>query len=92
MAETGATRRQLLKLGVSLPAAAAIIPLALRSDDAHAQKTPKKAAQYQDSPKDGNKCVDCRFWQEADGEMGKCTVVEGKIHPDGWCALYSPSS
>jgi len=89
MADTGATRRQLLKLSASLPAAAAAIPLALRSGEAKAQKTPKKQAQYQDSPKNGQKCVNCRFWQEADGDMGKCQVVAGKIHPDGWCALYT---
>ena len=88
MAETNTTRRNVLKLGASLPAAAAALPIALRSEDAEA-KTPKKAAQYQDSPKNGQKCTGCQFWVETDGEMGKCRIVKGKIHPDGWCALYA---
>lgn len=91
MADTGATRRHVLKLGAGLPAAAAAIPLALRAGGAQAQKTPKKAAQYQDSPKNGQKCTGCRFWQPTDGDMGKCQVVQGKIHPNGWCALYTPA-
>jgi len=32
------------------------------------------------------KCKKCRFWEEPDG----CTVVEGKISPQGWCAIWLP--
>ena len=32
------------------------------------------------------KCRKCRFWQSPDS----CTVVEGKISPGGWCAIWLP--
>lgn len=32
------------------------------------------------------KCKKCRFWEEPDG----CSVVEGKISPRGWCAIWLP--
>lgn len=88
MAETNTTRRSVLKLGASLPAAAAVLPIALGSETAQA-KTPKEAAQYQAEPKNGQKCNGCQFWIEADGDMGKCRIVKGKIHPKGWCNLYA---
>jgi len=33
------------------------------------------------------KCRKCRFWQAPDS----CTVVDGKISPGGWCAIWLPS-
>lgn len=32
------------------------------------------------------KCRKCRFWQTPDA----CIVVEGKISPRGWCAIWLP--
>jgi len=32
------------------------------------------------------KCKKCRFWQAPDS----CIVVEGKISPTGWCAIWVP--
>jgi len=32
------------------------------------------------------KCRKCRYWQEPDA----CEVVEGKISPQGWCAIWIP--
>lgn len=32
------------------------------------------------------KCRKCRFWQGSD----VCQVVEGKISPRGWCAIWLP--
>lgn len=32
------------------------------------------------------KCKKCLWWQEPDG----CKVVEGKISPRGWCAIWLP--
>ena len=32
------------------------------------------------------KCRKCRFWQSPDS----CTVVDGKISPRGWCAIWLP--
>lgn len=77
------SRRRFLKLGGS---AVVLAPLALiATDRAAAQgKASKEAVQYQDSPKNGDKCVDCQFFTKPDA----CQVVEGKISPEGWCSLY----
>jgi len=32
------------------------------------------------------KCRKCRFWQSPDS----CTVVDGKISPGAWCAIWLP--
>ena len=32
------------------------------------------------------KCQKCRFFQSLDS----CTVVDGKISPGGWCAIWLP--
>lgn len=77
------TRRNFLKLsGCSL----ALLPAALIvTDRTVAQgKATKEAVQYQDSPKNGQKCDDCRFFEAPEG----CQVVEGKISPQGWCSLF----
>ena len=77
-------RRRFLKLtGCSL----ALLPMAIiaTSRDARAQgKASKEAVQYQDTPKNDQKCKDCQFFTEPNG----CQVVEGDISPEGWCSLF----
>ncbi|MEW5251309.1 high-potential iron-sulfur protein [Microbulbifer sp. 2201CG32-9] len=77
-------RRKFLKLtGCSL----ALLPVAIiaSSRDTLAQgKASKEAVQYQETPKNGQKCKDCQFWTEPNG----CQVVEGEISPEGWCSLF----
>jgi hypothetical protein len=50
------------------------------------QKTPKKLVQYQETPKKDQECDRCLHFVPPDG----CKVVEGKINPKGWCALFAP--
>ncbi|WOX06356.1 high-potential iron-sulfur protein [Microbulbifer pacificus] len=78
------SRRKFLKLATC---ATLLLPVTLiATDRALAQsKAPKSSVQYQDSPKDGQKCGDCQFFTAPDG----CQVVEGPISPDGWCSLFS---
>ena len=79
------SRRSLLRGAVLLATgtlAASVIPLA------HAQKASKADAKYQDTPKDGQKCSQCVYFQAP----STCGVVEGKISPDGWCAMYNKKS
>jgi hypothetical protein len=55
----------------------------------HAAAQPKaaqKLVQYQDKPKGDQECDKCLHWVPPDA----CKVVEGKINPKGWCALYAP--
>lgn len=51
--------------------------------NAHAKQS-KKVANYQESPKNGEKCSECTYFEKPDS----CKVVEGTIAPEGWCKLY----
>jgi hypothetical protein len=57
---------------------------------AHAVRAQNKAkqslVQYQDKPKGDQQCDKCQQWAPPDA----CKVVEGKVNPKGWCALYAP--
>jgi hypothetical protein len=44
-----------------------------------------KLVQYQEMPKNNQKCSDCLHFIASD----QCKV-EGKIKPNGWCALFAP--
>jgi len=48
-------------------------------------KVSKEAAHYQDTPKDGMICADCRNFRPPNA----CQLVEGTISTDGWCSFYS---
>ena len=52
---------------------------------AYAQKSTKAEMKYQDTPKDGQKCSECVYWQAP----ASCALVEGPISPDGWCIIYN---
>ena len=41
--------------------------------------------EYQDTPKDGKKCIDCIHYFP---DTKECKLVEGLIDPNGWCKLY----
>jgi hypothetical protein len=89
MANGNQTRRQVLKLGASLPAAAlAAAPVVLSARQARAQKMSKAQAQYQDQPKNDQRCDNCQFWIEG----GECQIVAGEVAAEGWCALWAPAS
>jgi hypothetical protein len=46
----------------------------------------KKQFKYQDKPgKNGQKCAGCRFFKKPNG----CTIVHGKISPNGWCIAWA---
>ena len=48
-------------------------------------KVSKATAHYQDTPKDGMICADCRNFRPPNA----CQLVEGTISTDGWCSFYS---
>lgn len=49
-----------------------------------ANKATKEAVRYQDTPKDIQSCEFCSLFVKPD----ECKVVEGKVSPDGWCAVF----
>ncbi|OHE10968.1 MAG: iron oxidase oxidoreductase [Sulfurimonas sp. RIFOXYD12_FULL_33_39] len=63
----------------------AILGLGVWSTTPLYAKAAKDKLKYQDTPKDGKKCVDCVHFLAATNE---CKVVDGSISPDGWCMIY----
>lgn len=61
-------------LGIARPRAAA----------AADEKITQKEAEYQPTPKDGQSCANCQFFQPPTG----CKVVLGKVSPQGWCSFF----
>ena len=77
----------LSRRGLFRAAAVAILSaLALAGSAGEAlAKMAQKAAGYQDTPKDAQKCSNCGLFKGPDS----CTLVDGSISPDGWCRFYS---
>jgi High potential iron-sulfur protein len=64
---------------------AAALPLG-KAQVARAQSKVKQAvARYQDKPKNGQQCSECRFFRPPKA----CQLVEGDISPNGWCAFFA---
>ncbi len=79
---TRLTRRSLLKRAA---AAGGAVPVLLAGvQQAHAAKATQQAVAYQDTPKNGQSCADCRSFVEP----SDCETVEGTISPTGWCRIY----
>ena len=80
------SRRELLSSGLlAVPVAAALITLRPAVIGAQ-QKMAQKLVQYQQTPKNNQKCSTCLHFVAPDS----CKLVEGKINPNGWCALFAP--
>ena len=91
MNETGNTRRGVLRSGLALVAGGTIATAAttLAARQAAAQdKLAKEAVQYQNMPKDGNKCATCVNFVTPNA----CQIVAGEINPEGWCVAWGPKS
>jgi len=59
-----------------------------------APKVPQKDAQYQPTPKNGQKCDMCQYYVAGaqPNAPSTCQLVEGSISPNGWCALFAAKS
>jgi len=58
---------------------------------ASAQALEKAAVQYQAEPMGEQRCSNCVFWlpgPDPEG-IGACSMVQGEIDPDGWCAIWA---
>ena len=78
------SRRRLLAGGVAVLAGAGMVASQARAQEKLAQTI----VQYQETPKDGQKCSDCvNFVAPA-----ACKIVDGKINPQGWCVAFAPKS
>lgn len=85
------SRRGALK---NVAGSAIAVPVLLATKEAWAAKNDalRTALQYQDDPKDGNRCDACLHWKAgADAAAkGGCAIMPGdtEISPSGWCSAY----
>lgn len=77
------TRRIVLRNSLGIAAGSTLAAGAARAQD---EKIAQELVQYQDQPKDGQKCNMCAQWVEPDA----CKIVAGKISPNGYCVAYAP--
>jgi hypothetical protein len=84
MGKNFVSRGLALKSIAAIPFAALGISAAL--SPAQAATDNKKQFKYQDKPGPGGaKCASCRFFRKPNA----CTIVQGKISPNGWCIAYA---
>lgn len=81
--DNSVSRRKLLKgAALSIGGAALLVAAASPAQAKMAQAN----AGYQDKPgKDGSTCSSCALFKAPDA----CTLVDGKISPNGWCRFYA---
>lgn len=83
--------RLLQKIAVAPIVIGALAALATEAD----AKAPQNAVMYQNKPKDGKKCAQCKFYinnSKNPKANGGCTQVQGSISPNGWCVVFAPGS
>lgn len=90
--KTGATRREIFKTGF-IAAASTLAATTILVQPAQA-KMAQKAVMYQGKPQGSQACAKCaRFVpSKTPGADGTCTIVDGNVSPQGWCAMYVPKT
>ena len=79
------------KLAAAPIAIGAFAALAAEADAVAMGHTPQNAVQYQNNPKNGQQCNQCKFYinnAKDKNANGGCTQVAGSISPKGWCVVY----
>ncbi len=85
--ESKLNRRLFFRSAATL-AGAALVATVIPVREARAQTLAKKDLQYQDTPKDGQRCDQCVYWK-APNACGLIKASEGAIAPAGWCVAYN---
>ena len=83
-------RRRALISGVAL-AGSTLLVFSAGVRPAASQKSSKASLAYQEHPRDGKKCADCKHFTPGSDALGSgtCALVEGPIQPTGWCTAFS---
>lgn len=81
----GTSRRAVLRKGAMIAAGVAGVA-AVSSARAEEEKIAQELVQYQNAPKDGQKCNMCAQWVDPNA----CKIVAGVINPNGYCVAYAP--
>ena len=84
--KSSVSRGLVLKRLAAIPFVALGVGATLSAAQAAAPPDNKKQFKYQDKPGPKNqKCSGCRFFKKPNG----CTIVHGKISPNGWCIAWA---
>lgn len=85
------SRKDVLRTLAAVPAAGVAFVTGATNAEAAATIS-QKAAAYQNTPKNGKDCDDCRFFIAGSSKSvpGSCQLVVGKISPKGWCTFIQP--
>ncbi len=78
-----ATRRNVLKAGLTALGGAALAPSAEAQE-----KVAQSVVQYQAQPKNGQMCSTCVNFDPPNA----CKIIAGTISPNGWCVAYAPKA
>jgi hypothetical protein len=91
VSKTRISRRQMLLRGAGLLGGLGLI-LALEANKPAIARAAKSDFLYQDHPRDGQGCAQCKFFSpDSDGATtGTCAIVDGQVNRNGWCLAYSP--
>lgn len=79
------SRRSILRGATLLAGGAAAVAASIAPTAAQSGKMSQQAAEYQNGPKSGQKCLDCSFFVSP----SSCKLVDGTISPVGWCKFYA---
>jgi hypothetical protein len=82
------SRRSILRGATVLAGGAAFVAASIAPAAAQSGKMSQQAAQYQDGPKSGQKCLDCSLFVKP----SSCKLVDGKISPVGWCKFFAKTA
>jgi hypothetical protein len=85
------TRRALLLRSAKVAGLVALTAVVGSSTPA-AAKAAKSDFMYQDHRRDKKSCGQCKFFSPdgPNSDIGSCSIVEGAISREGWCAAFVP--
>jgi hypothetical protein len=89
--ESNITRRDAVVLGTRWLFAGSVVSVVAVTPRAYAAKAAKADFSYQERPKEGKSCSNCKLFIVGESGKGSCAIVDGEISPSGWCLAYSPS-
>jgi hypothetical protein len=81
------SRGEIISLLAGIPAAVAVTTAAASAADDSAGTKAQYKYQLKPGPK-GQKCSGCSLYSG----HGTCSLVKGKISPNGYCIAYSPKA
>ncbi|CCF98786.1 high-potential iron-sulfur protein [Ralstonia solanacearum] len=86
------SRRTMLRRSAGVAGSIVLAPVGFYPRIAEAGAGNKAMLHYQDSPNNGQKCVDCTAFKpgpESASDTGTCKVIGGPVSPNGWCMAFS---